>query len=364
MEDTKKMATLAQKFELLLSEMGTIYDVTVGIPVYNIETLIHKGLLSVLEQTFEGNMEVLVINDGCTDNTMEIVRELQASHPRGGQIRIYDNAQNMGVGMTRNIIIDKAQGKYLIFVDSDDYITPDCVQKLYSEAEKHQAEVVYGSVKTINSDVELSYLSQPYRVFDSKDELASYAFQNLHENLRNYIWNTLFLVSFLKEQRLKFPGTRFHEDVIFSSDMVPLVKKAVLIPDITYYYVMRAHSLSNLQGRTSINQEEIKKFIEIYTYVKNKNKVLRGKPYYEARCARSMTQMLYIVSGLLKNKRIISPPLTNRMIKDAMRHPASFSEIMRFKKYRVANLAFFMLGIMPSWLTVCVISLIAKYKRI
>ena len=344
--------------------MGTTYDVTVGIPVYNVEHYIQKCLLSILNQTFDGNLEILVVNDCCTDKTMEIIRELQETHPKGQQIFCHTQSKNLGIGMSRNLIIKKAQGKYLLFVDSDDYITPDCIQKLYAEAEKNQAEVVYGSVKTINTNVELSYLSQPYKVFNKPDELASYAFQNLHENLRNYIWNTLFLVSFLKEQQLEFPQSRFHEDVIFSTDMVPLVTKAILLPDVTYYYVIRDNSLSNLQGRTTINLQEIMEFIDIYTYVKNKNQSLKGKPYYEARCARSMTQMLYIVSGLIKNRKIITPALTNKTIKDAMKHPASLLEIMTFKKYKMANLAFYVLGVLPGWLTVFIITVIAKYKHL
>ena len=259
--------------------MATTYDVTVGIPVYNVEHYIRKCLLSILDQTFDGNLEILVVNDCCTDNTMEIIRELQETHPKGQQIFCHTQSENLGIGMSRNLIIEKAQGKYLLFVDSDDYITPDCIQKLYTEAEKNQAEVVYGSVKTINTNVELSYLSQPYKVFNKPDELASYAFQNLHENLRNYIWNTLFLVSFLKKQQLGFPLSRFHEDVIFSTDMVPLVTKAILLPDVTYYYVIRDNSLSNLQGRNTINLQEIMEFIDIYTYVKNKNQSLKGTPY-------------------------------------------------------------------------------------
>lgn len=342
----------------------TTFDVTIGIPVYNNEKYIQKCLISVLDQTFNGSMEILVVNDGCTDHTIQVIKNIQSTHHRGHIIRIINHSSNVGVGCSRNTILKETQGKYLLFVDSDDYITPDCVIKLYSEAEKKHAEVVYGSVKTVNTDVKLSYLSQPYKVFCKTNELASYAFQNIHENLRNYVWNTLFLMSFLREHELEFPQNRFHEDVIFSTDLVPLVTKGVLLPDITYFYVIREHSLSNIQGRTKIEQEEGLEFIQIYTYVKNKNWELKGKPYYEARCARSMTQMLYIVSGLLKNRHVINPPLTNQMIKDAMKHPASLKEILEFKKYKWANLAFYTLGILPSWLTVTIISIIAKYKHL
>lgn len=347
-----------------MSETSASFDVTVGIPVFNNESFIQKCLMSIFNQTFNGSMEVLIVNDGCTDNTIQIINNLQNTHPKGNLIRIINHSLNLGVGCSRNTILKEALGKYVLFVDSDDYVTPDCILKLYSEAEKNHAEVVYGSVKTVNTDAKLSYLSQPYKVFCETDELASYAFQNIHENLRNYVWNTLFLMSFLREHQLEFPKNRFHEDVIFSTNLVPLVTKGVLLPDITYFYVIREHSLSNIQGRTNIDQDEGLEFIHIYTYVKNKNRELKGKPYYEARCARSMTQMLYIVSGLLKNRHVIKPPLTNKMIKDAMKHPASLVEILKFRKYKWANLAFFTLGVLPSWLTVSIISIIAKYKHL
>ena len=344
--------------------MEVNYDITIGIPVYNVENYIRRCLMSILSQTFEGRMEILIVNDSCSDGTMDIIKDLQELHPRGKDIRIIEHQENQGVGIARNTIIDHAQGKYLLFVDSDDYITTDCVKILFEEGEKHQAEVVYGSVKTVNNEVELNYLELPYKVFTQADALACYAFQNLHENLRNYIWNTLFLLDYLKEKELRFPTVRFHEDVVFSTDLIPLVSRAVFTPKITYYYVIRDHSLSNIQGRTSISQEEAKQFIEIYTYVKNKNIILKDKPYYEARCARSMTQMLYIASGLIKNRRIISPPISNKIIKDAMKHPASFNEIMNFKQYKAANLAFYVLGILPNWLTVSIITIIAKYKKL
>lgn len=349
--------------------MITNYDVTIGIPVFNVERYIEKSLLSALEQEFDGSIEILVVNDNSSDRSMNIVRDLQSLHQKGPHIHIINHPENKGVGFSRNTILDNAKGKYLFFLDSDDYITKDCIKKLYIKAEQYDTDVVYGSVKTVTpngqvKDIGCSYLQQPDAVFTEPDEFASFAFQNLHENLRNYVWNTLFKISFLKESDLRFPEIRFHEDVIFSTDMIPMVTKGVLLSDITYYYVIRNHSLSNLQGRSSINLEEIKEFISIYTYVKNKNKSLKDKSYYEARCARSMTQMLYIISGVLKNRKVINPPLEYAAIKKAMTHPATLKEILNFKQYKFANLAFYSLGILPSWMTIGIILLIAKYKHL
>lgn len=349
--------------------MKTNYDVTIGIPVYNVEKYIRKSILSALDQEFGGNIEILVVDDGSTDKSIDIIRELQSYHYQGSNIHIIKLLENKGVGFARNMILDNVKGKYLFFLDSDDYITKNCIKTLFIQAEKYDSEVVYGSVETVTSngqikDIGCNYLRQPDVIFTKPDELASFAFQNLHENLRNYVWNALFRVSFLKEHGLRFPEIRFHEDVIFSTDMVPVVTKGVLLSDVTYYYVIREHSLSNIQGRSSITLDEIKEFISIYTYVKNKNKSLQDKSYYEARCSRSMTQMLYIVSGVLKNRKVISPALEYSAIKKAMTHPATLHEILHFKKYKLANLAFYFLGILPSWITVGIILLIAKYKHL
>lgn len=349
--------------------MTTYYDVTIGIPVYNVEKYIGKSVLSALYQDFGGNIEILVVDDGSTDKSIDVVRELQSSHQHGSNIHIIRHSENKGVGFARNTILDNAKGQYLLFLDSDDYITKDCIKKLYNQAEKHITDVVYGSVETVTpngqvKDIGCNYLQQPDVVFTKPDELASFAFHNLHENLRNYVWNTLFRVSFLKEHGLRFPEIRFHEDVIFSTDLVPMVTKGVLLSDVTYYYVIREHSLSNLQGRSSIALDEIKEFISIYTYIKNKNKTLKDKTYYEAKCARSMTQMLFIISGILKNRKVISPVFEYSAIKNAMMHPATFKEILSFKKYRFANLAFYTLGVLPSWMIIGIIMIIAKYKHL
>lgn len=349
--------------------MSKAYDVTIGIPVYNVEHYIRRSLDSALNQQFQGSIELLILDDCSTDKSMNVVREIKENHPKGHHIRIINHHDNLGIGISRNEIIDNAQGKYLFFLDADDFITSDCIDKLYYQAEFHQTDVVYGSGRTVNGlgepiDIGINYLSQPKKIFKEKDELASFAFQDTHIHLRDYIVNILFNRSFLLNHHLRFPSIRFHEDVIFSADLVPVVSRAILLPDLTYEHVIRKNSLSNYQGRTMINLDEIEVFISIYTYVKDKNKSLRDKSYYEARCARSMAQMFFIICGALKNRYVIKPKLTNKMLKNAMRHPASFKEVLKFKRFMLTNLLYYILGIMPDTLSVATIFIIAKFKRL
>lgn len=349
--------------------MTMCYDVTIGIPVYNVEKYIEKCLLSALNQTFTGNIEILIINDCSTDRSMDIINKVSETHPLGSNIKIIHQPLNQGVGTARNLIIEKAQGKYLFFLDSDDFITPDCIEILFSHAEIYQSQVVYGSIRTIKPDGEIidigqKYLKQPKKILMGQDALALFAFQDKHAHLRDYMVNILIQIDFLKRHNLRCPKLRFHEDVYFCADLVPEVKKAVILPDITYAYVIRHESLSNYQGRNSISLSEIEEYITLYTYVKNKNRDLTHKPYCDARCVRSMTQMLFVVCGILKNKNIITPCPTNKMLRNAMRHPLKLKVILKFKEYKFENLAFYLIGVLPAKISVATIITIGKLKHL
>ena len=343
------------------------YKVTIGMPVYGVEKYIRKCMLSVLNQTFEDDIEILTIDDLGQDKSIDIIKELQTSHPRGKNIRIITQPQNMGCWAARNRIIEEAQGEYIYLLDSDDYISEDCIEKLYKQAIAHNAEAVYGSVKPVDPDgnykeIGQDYLNQPYLVINEADGLAKFANQSLHPNFRDYIWNTLIRHDFIESNNIRFKKAKFCDDMICSCDMIPLVSRAVLIPDYTYFYVIRDNSLSNYQYRKEIKLEDIIEFIRVYSYLKNKCKELKNKPYFETRCTKGMILMFYAVCGFLKNKDRIVPTLENQVIKDALKHPLPIKEILRFKKYKMINIAFYLLGVIPAFLTTSILTTIGKKK--
>ncbi len=365
-----KLFNLASQNKYIhLKRMTYPYLVTIGMPVYGVEKYIRKCILSVLNQTFEGETEILVVDDLGPDNSMDIVREIQASHPKGGRIRIITQPQNMGCWAARNRILDEAQGKYLLLVDSDDYLAEDAVEKMYNAAEKYEAEAVYGSVESVDEEGRSSNFSQgdmklPFRTLLGKNLLASYANQNLHATLYNFIWNVMLRMDFLKKHQLRFHETRFADDILFETDMQPLIERAVLLPDDTYYYVLRPGSLSNFQLRKEIKLAEIEQYIKIYSYIKNQVRALKDKPYYETRCAKVMIYMFYIICGALKNRDKIKPYLADSTIRNAMRHPIGLCEILRFKTHRVANLGFWFIGALPSAWSVAALKIVAKKKKL
>lgn len=346
-----------------------LYKVTIGMPVYGVEKYICKCLTSVLNQTFNDDIEVLVVDDLGPDKSMDIVRDIQKSHPKGNLIKILTQPQNMGCWAARNRILDEAQGKYLLLVDSDDYLSEDAVEKLYDAAEQYQAEAVYGSVESVDENGNSANFSQgdmklPFKTLLEENELASYANQNLHATLYNFIWNVLLRMDFIKKNNLRFHETRFADDILFETDMQPLIERAVLLPEDTYYYVLRPGSLSNFQHRNVIKLSEIEQYIKIYSYIKNQVKQLKGKPYYEIRCAKVMIYMFYIICGALKNRNKITPHLSNEMICNAMKHPVGLSEMLTFKKYRYTNLAFWFIGSLPATLSVIALKTLGKVKNL
>lgn len=341
--------------------------VTIGMPVYGVEKYIRKSLLSVLNQSFHDNIEILVVDDLGPDKSMEIVKELQISHPKGKCIKILKQPQNLGCWAARNRILDEANGKYLLLVDSDDYLSEDAIEKMYKYAEDYQAEAVYGSVESVDEDGHSANFSHgdmklPFRTLLKKDELASYANQNLHATLYNFIWNVLLRMDFLRKHHLRFHETRFADDILFETDMQPLIERAVLLPDNTYYYVLRPGSLSNFQIRKEIKLSEIEQYIKVYSYIKNQVKELKEKPYFEIRCAKVMIYMFYIICGAIKNREKIKPYLSDITIRNAMKHPINFGDIILFEKYRIVNLGFWMMGALPPSVSVFLLRLLGRRK--
>lgn len=125
--------------------MAAEIQVTIGIPVYNVEKYIEKSLTSALVQDFSFPYEIIVVDDRGNDGSMNIVKQVVESHKRGHIVRIIQHEENKGLGEARNTIINNAKGKYLFFLDSDDWMMENALSVLYKVAEESQAEITCGS---------------------------------------------------------------------------------------------------------------------------------------------------------------------------------------------------------------------------
>lgn len=351
------------------SNVDYLCEISIGLPVWNVEKYIARSLKSILCQDFE-DIEILVIDDCGTDRSIDIAKEIQKSHPKGNKIRIIRQPFNMGCWAARNRILEEAKGKYILLVDSDDYLAEGAITSLYKEAERTGSEITYGSILVVNEDGEpipnsgVQGIKLNNLVLKGEDKLASYANDNIHVlKLHNFIWNTLIRSNFIKEHQLKFRKTKFWDDVLFNADMQPLVKSAAFISNITYNYVIRDNSLSNYQSRKVINIDEIRQHISNQEYLKYQSLMLQEKPYFETRITKMMLNMFYTIIGIIRNQAKFSEKFDKSDIRKAMHHPLGVKDIMSLNKYKFINLLLWLIGVLPSSMSYYTIRVIGKIKR-
>lgn len=338
--------------------------VSIGIPVYNVEPYIEKCLLSVLNQSYQ-NLEVLVVDDLGTDNSMRIVKDLQTSHPLGKCIRIIRHSENRGLGEARNTAIENATGKYLFFVDSDDYIEPATIEILLKEAEERNTDVVLASSRKIvyGTNEEVPTFTYSDRVLlDSQDAFAHYLCQDLRWHIGINAWNILFKLSFLRDNELRF-AARKDEDALFLSDFYSEVQRAVLLPNVTYNYVLRPGSIMGNQAREHIPTAEIRERFKTDALMTERCARLKERSFYDVHCARVMKHKFRAVCVALRHRHRFTESLTSREIREELRHPALLSEILRFRRYRCFHFFFYSVSKLPASLCVGICYLVGKMIR-
>lgn len=149
--------------------------VSIIVPVYNVAKYIERCLLSVLNQTWQ-DLEVILVNDCTPDNSMEIVRRVVASHPRGTVVRCLEHEENKGQSVARNTGIRIATGDYLYFLDSDDYLPLDGIATLLKFAGTKKYDFVLGNYEITGKSRSIPLMRMKEGAVTCKKEiLSSYA---------------------------------------------------------------------------------------------------------------------------------------------------------------------------------------------
>ncbi len=335
--------------------------VTIGIPMYNVENYIEKSLLSVLSQTYQ-NIEILVVDDCSTDSSADVVRRLQTSHPFGQRISLITQLANQGVSEARNSVIAHAKGKYIYFVDSDDFIEPDTIEKMLIEAEENETDVVIASSKTLNTyngKEENFFVLDKRIVLKGKDALAEFFCQSIKYHIPGTIWNILYSATFLQKNGLQFYGRR-NEDARFLYDYYHHVESAVLLPDITYIYVLHPGSIMGYQERKAIPAKEIRASIESMCYLTERSKDVKDKPYYDMHCAKVLSYKKDVLYATIRNRALFDDKITNQEIRPLFAPAASFKDILRFKHYRLVHILFYVLWKLPPSISIPLFTFVMK----
>mgnify|MGYP004658611791 CR=1 FL=1 len=234
--------------------------ISVIVPVYNVEKYLKKCIKSIMNQSYT-NLEIILINDGSTDNSGKICDELKEQDKR---IKVIHKS-NGGLSDARNAGLKIANGKYIGFVDSDDYIAEDMFETLYSINKKYDSDISIVSFYEIYKDkvigVRDSKKLQELTKIDAMKELL------IDTNIQSYAWNKLFRRELF--EGLEFPTNKNFEDIATTLLLFEKANKVVLLEEPKYYYVRRDDSIVGVR-----NYKTYKDYLDV---IYDKYKYLDGK---------------------------------------------------------------------------------------
>lgn len=230
-------------------------QITIGIPVYNVERYVERSLRSALDQDYSRPYNILVVDDCGTDTSMDIVRRVCEEHPHGNRVTIFRHDGNKGLGAARNTIIDHADGKYLFFLDSDDWITPDCLSKHYEVAEKYQAEFTCASYSTFLEETgQLVEGKQCRDGFWQHESVGAWLLSESGYPLSDTAWNKLYRSDFLRKYHIQTVH-RIFEDTWMAFMTWLYASNVATISDHTLVYNIRSGSItSSVYGKKGTDQ--------------------------------------------------------------------------------------------------------------
>lgn len=212
--------------------------VSVMIPVYNAQDHIRKCLDSLLVQTYE-NIQIVVVNDGSKDSSGQICEEYAK---RDSRVKLI-NQPNGGEGAARNTGLREADGEYLCFVDADDYVKPDFVEKLYNLQKQNNSGLSICGFTELKGD---TVINETHGDIERMNQAEAMEKLLREDSFKGYVWNKMFRMNIIRENKLKFDITlAVWTDVLFVFDYMQHIDSVTFDPTPEYYYIYVENSASH-----------------------------------------------------------------------------------------------------------------------
>lgn len=236
-------------------------DISIIVPIYNAEKYLNKCIDSLVNQT-KKEIEIILINDGSTDNSERIIKEYKDK-----RIKYFKN-KNQGIGKTRNFGIEKAEGKYIMFLDSDDYLDKAACEKMYNKAENDNLDIV---------------MCDFYKEYDNGniEEIRTITFKNssLKDNpdiITEYLspWAKIYSSEMIKKNNIKFVENLKYEDAPFVIETLCCAKKIGKVDECLNYYLIHSNSETTVIDKKCF---DILKIIDIIRKYTNNKEYLKEK---------------------------------------------------------------------------------------
>lgn len=229
------------------------------VPVYGVEKYIDKCLDSLVKQSLK-EIEIIVVNDGTKDNSQKIIDKYVKKYPE--KIKSYIK-ENGGQGSARNYGLEKANGEYIGYVDSDDFIEKDMYKKLYNKAKEDNYDIVVCGNYNVSEDYKTKNIDTFINNYNT--DLENIIFGKMA------VWNKIYKKEILVENKLKFKEKVWYEDLAFTLKAIINSNSFAFINEPLYDYLIREGSTMN-NSNVQRNLEILDAFNDILSYIQHNKK--------------------------------------------------------------------------------------------
>lgn len=262
--------------------------ISIIVPIYNVEAYLDRCIQSLLNQTLK-NIEIILVDDESPDHCPQMCEQYATLNP---QIKVI-HKKNEGLGYARNSGMKIATGKFIAFVDGDDFVESTMFERLYNTAISQTADTVFCGFYFYkeNSPIIPHHEVNTVSTFNNEDVKNKILLNMIgtEPHVKNdrlffmSVWHSIYSLSIIKENRIQFCSERkiISEDIVFQMDYLTKSKRTVYIPDCLYYYRINQTSLSRIfrKDRNSkilvMYQELIKKANEMKWNTTEKQRIMR-----------------------------------------------------------------------------------------
>ena len=212
--------------------------ISVIVPIYNNQKYLSRCIDSILKQTFL-DYEIILINDGSTDNTEQICNKYINKHKNIKYIK----QEHKGQGAARNNGLEQCKGEYITFVDSDDYVSEKYLETLYSFAITNKCDLCVCDYKITKKYSNQKNTKQPYATQLSKDDAFKCLFRIKCEKDYFAVWGKLYKKELIN--KTKFVENKINEDIIFAFEILEKSNKIIFVNEILYYYFYNINGITH-----------------------------------------------------------------------------------------------------------------------
>lgn len=279
------------------------YLISIIVPIYNVEKYLDSAITSILNQTFPiEKIEVILVNDGSTDSSVEIINQYTERLKNFKVIHL--ESSSGAAGKPRNLGIEQAKGKYLMFLDPDDLYVPITCELLYNVIEEHKSDIGIGIYEQFNAKE--SWLPD---IFEKRlaQKLENTTVEEVPDLLvaPPAVWSRIFRREFIIENNIRFPEGVIGEDAVFVTKALLSAKKVSFKPEVIYKYREREGEMSSVSH--NINKGFFKQYLltrqEIISLYNKANRV----DYYTI---RYIPDIRYLINKLLETEVLVTQEYT------------------------------------------------------